>query len=116
MISGERIKKARLAKGLSQLELANLMNVTDATICNYERGTRKASIDKLLVIAENLDVSLDYLVGQDKIVVSESKDYTVKMSNEEIAFIKEIRKYNDVYRLINDDPKRTALLISKKVG
>lgn len=116
MIAGSRIKKARLKKNLSQGQLGALINVSDATICNYEKGSRKPSIEKLISLSNALNVSVDYLLGQDKSVVAENIDYTVKMSNEEILFINELRKYDNVRRLVTDDPKRTALLVSKKLS
>lgn len=116
MIASSRIKRARVNKNLSQEQLGTLINVSNATICNYEKGTRKPSIEKLIALSNALEVSLDYLLGQDKNVISEDTSYTVRMSNEEIQFINELRKYNDVYHLITEDPKRTALLINKKLS
>ncbi len=40
MLLGERIKEARLAKGLTQKQLAEMLNTTDATINRYEKGVR----------------------------------------------------------------------------
>ena len=37
------------------------------------------------------------------------------MASEEIAFIKEIRKYNSLYNQLISDPKRFAELIDKKL-
>lgn len=116
MIASSRIKRARLNKNLSQEQLGILINVSNATICNYEKGTRKPAIEKLIALSNALEVSLDYLLGQDKNVISEDTSYTVRMSNEEIIFINELRKYSDVYQLITEDPKRTALLINKKLS
>ena len=103
-------------KNLSQGQLGALINVSDATICNYEKGSRKPAIDKIVALADALNVTVDYLLGQDKDVIAENTDYTIKMSKEEIIFINELRKSDMVHRLITDDPKRTALLITKKLS
>lgn len=60
---GERLKKARKNKGLTQAQLGKLLNVSDATINRYERGQRKPDPDMLRKLAEVLDVSVDYLVN-----------------------------------------------------
>lgn len=62
---GERLKAARLKKGLSQLQLANQIGCTShCVIACYERGTRgkgRPDIVLLLKIAKALDVTTDYL-------------------------------------------------------
>ena len=116
MVSGERIKTARLKKNLSQEQLGLLVGVSDVSICGYEKGIRKPTIDKLIKLAETLDVTLEYLLAKDKIVVAEDEQYSIMMSNEEIAFINEIRKFANVHRLVSDDPKRTAMLINRKLS
>ena len=60
---GERIKKIRRQKGLSQTELANSIGASQQVITNYERGLREPSIEILLKIAGALDVSLERLIG-----------------------------------------------------
>jgi len=54
---GERLKKARQRKGLTQAQLGKLLNVSDATINRYEREQRKPDPEMLRKLAEVLDVS-----------------------------------------------------------
>jgi len=56
---------------LTQAELAQKLNVSDATSNRYEKGQRRPDPDMLRRLAETLDVSLDYLVAR-KDVVAES--------------------------------------------
>lgn len=42
---GQRIKEARLSKGLSQEQLGNLIGVSKVTICWYESNTRTPSLE-----------------------------------------------------------------------
>jgi len=64
---GERIKKARCLKGMTQFELAELTNMCDTYISRIERGVRKARLESLAKISRILDVSLDALVfGSDE--------------------------------------------------
>ncbi|MGQ9556903.1 MAG: helix-turn-helix domain-containing protein [Desulfurispora sp.] len=62
MSLGERLKKARESRGLTQIQLGKMVNVSDATINRYERGQRKPTPEMLSKLAEILHVSVDYLV------------------------------------------------------
>lgn len=115
-ILGSRIKDLRKNEKMTQKDLGKLVNVTKVSICCYENGSRLPSLEILEDLAEVFKVSVDYLLGRDAFVVSDNKsNYSIKMSNEEISFIKEIRKYDKVRELIISDPKRTAELINNKL-
>jgi len=58
-----RLKYLRENRGLSQLELGNVLNVTQQTINNYEKGKREPSQEMLQKIASYFKVSIDYLFG-----------------------------------------------------
>ncbi len=60
-----RIRAFRKLKGLTQLELAEKVNISIAVIGSIERGTRKPDERILLRIAEALDVSLEELTGAE---------------------------------------------------
>lgn len=55
---GEKIKYYRMQKGLTQLQLANLCNLTDTAIRNYERDVRTPNRDTLEDIAAALQISV----------------------------------------------------------
>jgi len=63
MTFGENVAVARKKKKLSQNELAKEVGTIAVTIGRYERNEIKPSIDIATKIADALDVSLDYLVG-----------------------------------------------------
>jgi transcriptional regulator with XRE-family HTH domain len=89
---GEKIRKLRLTKGISQKELANHVGVTYQQIQNYEKGKSKIPVDRLIKIAEALEVSLDYFLKEfdnnhDKVPESEIallKNYYRGISSEKI--------------------------------
>lgn len=58
------IKKYRLKKGLTQENLANLLNVSKSTIGMWETGARKPDIIKLKKLAVILDCSVDSLLSE----------------------------------------------------
>lgn len=60
---GDAIKKYRKEKGLTQTELAELLETTQYVITNYERNLRKPAADKIPDIANALNVTLDQLYG-----------------------------------------------------
>lgn len=61
----ERLKQAREAAGLSQTELANKVGVTQAAYCYYEQGLRIPSLGVAKILCNVLNVSLDWLTGND---------------------------------------------------
>ena len=59
----ERLKAIRDSRGITQRHLSEVLNITISTISHYENGTREPSIEILIQMAEVLNVSVDYLVG-----------------------------------------------------
>lgn len=64
METGKIIAALRDKKGFSQTELAEKSGVSRVMIGKYERGEAIPSIDAAKKIADALEVSLDYLVGE----------------------------------------------------
>jgi transcriptional regulator with XRE-family HTH domain len=65
----ERLKSARLAKGLSQKKLGILAGIDEfvasTRINRYEKGVHQASIEVVHQLAEALDVPLAYFYTDD---------------------------------------------------
>lgn len=72
---GETLKKLRIEKGMSQTDLANLINTNRSTLANYENGNRNPDSEILYNLAKALDVSADYLLG---ISNTQSNDISVQ--------------------------------------
>lgn len=64
MTVGERIAGLRKHRGLSQYQLAKLLNIATSTLGMYETGKRKPNVEMLEQIAEFFNVSTDYLLGR----------------------------------------------------
>ena len=99
---GKKIKEERIQKGYTQEELGEKIDSTGAYIGQIERGERSASMSKIILIAEALNVSLDYLTGiirfedSDDIdikIAEELKDATNRQKEMMIDIIKIIKKY-----------------------
>ncbi len=61
-VIAKNITDLRLAKGMTQLELANLLSYSDKAVSKWERGESLPDVEVLYRIARLFDVSLDYLV------------------------------------------------------
>ena len=59
-----RLKELRKEKGITQLQLALALNMSQNTISRYETGERQAGYDELIRIADYFNVSIDYLLGR----------------------------------------------------
>ena len=62
----ENIKNLRKAKGLSQEELANRLNVVRQTISKWEKGLSVPDSSKLISLADELDTSVSILLGRNR--------------------------------------------------
>lgn len=62
---GERIKSLRLARAMSQVELAKELGVTKQSISNWENDNIQPSIEMLIKIATAFSVPTDYLLSLD---------------------------------------------------
>ena len=60
---GEQIKSYRIKLGLTQLQVANELDVTPGYISNVENGRTAMSLRLLTFYAKLMHVSLDSLVG-----------------------------------------------------
>ena len=60
---GKRIRELRLAKKLSQTELAKLIKTTQDTVSLWELGKSYPSLDYIVELTKIFNVSSDYLLG-----------------------------------------------------
>jgi Predicted transcription factor, homolog of eukaryotic MBF1 len=66
---GGRLTEVRKEKKMSQDTLAKKIGVHGAVIGRYEREEVKPSIEVAAQVAEALEVSLDYLVGNTNLIL-----------------------------------------------
>ena len=60
----ENLKIARKDAGFTQVEIAKKINVSQQCYSDYENGKTDPDINTLVMIADILQVSIDYLVGR----------------------------------------------------
>jgi transcriptional regulator with XRE-family HTH domain len=59
----ERLREARKAAGLSQGQVAKLLQMHRPTISEIEAGNRRVSAEELVKFAETYDVTVSWLLG-----------------------------------------------------
>ena len=61
---GSRIAQLRKEQGITQVQLAEWLNVSQQTVNAYEVGRRRMAVSALPTIAKLLGVSLEELIGE----------------------------------------------------
>jgi transcriptional regulator with XRE-family HTH domain len=64
-----RLRAWRAEHNLSQEQAAELMHVSTRALQTWESGTQFPRLDTFLLIADTMNVSLDFLAGRESIVV-----------------------------------------------
>lgn len=59
----ERLKNLRKKVGLTQVDVAGKLGISQQAYASWERGVKKPTQENLVKIAQILNVSVDYLVG-----------------------------------------------------
>lgn len=75
----ERLKKLRKQVQLTQVEVAEKLGISQPAYASWERGVKKPTQENLVKIAQVLNVSVDYLVGN-------SEDKSDELDNIELLF------------------------------
>ncbi len=66
------IKQARLVKGMSQEEFAEILEVSSTHVKHMESGHRKPSIDMLFLICEKTGLSVDKILYDSELLKSQN--------------------------------------------
>mgnify|MGYP000560482620 CR=1 FL=1 len=65
MMFAERLNRTRKEKGITAQKMADALNTGIRNYRKYESGDAKPTLDGLVLIADLLDVSTDYLLCRD---------------------------------------------------
>ena len=68
VLIGKRIKYIRKLKGLTQENLAQIINTSQSTISSYESGDTLIITSFLYELCKRLDVSMDYITLRSNII------------------------------------------------
>lgn len=89
---GQKIKQLRSSKGLTQKELAPLINTTRETLANWEVNRATPDIETIKSIADFFYVSVDYLLDRDTTFTPQ----TTELSQEDLALFEVARQLKNL--------------------
>lgn len=95
----DRLKQLRTMRGLSQVALADRLDVSKSTIGAYETGDRMPGRTALAKLASFFNVSQEYMLGEEEALFLFSPDYMPMMQDD--AFMDML----DNYYQLNDEGK-----------
>ena len=95
MTLNENIHQLRMARNLSQVDLAKALGVTKQSISNWENNNIQPSIDMLVHLAKFFSVSTDYLLGLEQWKYIEISGLTDHQLAHISAIINDILGYGD---------------------
>lgn len=95
MALNENIRELRMARNLSQVDLAKALGVTKQSVSNWENNNIQPSIDMLIHLAHFFSVSTDSLLGLDQRKYLEISGLTEQQLAHVVAIVKYIQKSNN---------------------
>ncbi len=120
---GNRLKRLRLEKKLTQLQVANQVNISEARYNLYENNRRQPDYNLLKDLAKVLDTTTDYLLGNDNTTktintiipdseLADKLNVLVESENAKVLFNKlgelnedELKQFVDIVTIIKKDDK-----------
>ena len=93
-----RLKELRKEKGLTQTDLAELLEVTKSTIHNWEKDVFSIKSDRLKKLCEIFDVDVPYLLGYNN--VKNETDIKVAVLDEALE---KLRVINNMVSVESDE-------------
>ena len=92
VLLGVKIRQLREQKNLTQMQLAEVSEMSDRSLANIEVGKVVPQLNTLIAIAAALNVSLDYLINDNskfdkKLYMREVTERISKMAEQDIQHI-----------------------------
>lgn len=104
MSFAEQLKRARIAQGMTQQQVADLMGITNSTYCGYETGKRQPDVSKIKKLASILNTSGDILLETGFNVKKDSLpsiyDRLNNLTDEQLELVKELSLLDEKTREI----------------
>ena len=91
---GAMLKKLRRDRGLSQVQLGELVGLSKAAISKYENAQSYPPYDVLMKLANTFKVSTDYLLGMETRRPLDVNGLTDSQLESIVRIINEYRKLN----------------------
>ncbi|MCI8346641.1 MAG: helix-turn-helix transcriptional regulator [Bacilli bacterium] len=113
ILIGQRIRRIRKKKEVTQKQLAEILSLSNSTISHYENGSRNISLEDLTTICNYFEVDVDKILGLNR--KGESANNKIKLSDDEVILILELRKTKSYENMISN-PVNYAKLIEMKTS
>ena len=99
---GANIKEYRIKKGQTQEQLAYDLGVTSQTISRWENGTTYPDIVMLPTIAEYFGITIDALMGYDKVCSTEEREIFF-LEIKDLTPVDKIQRHRDMLGIYPND-------------
>lgn len=87
---GERIKRLRKERKLTLRELSEKVDISISFLSDIENGRSNPSLERLKSIAEALDTTVSYLLGEEDNSIKGQPDNTLKLTHRDEREIEKI--------------------------
>lgn len=99
---GKHLKELREKKGISQKELGDLLGLKPSAVSNYESGRNQPGFEKLHILSQIFNVSIDELLCND------SYKYKEKISKSSKEIISGLNNYQteiliDIFHVLQNN-------------
>ena len=102
MVFNEQLTKLRKRNNITQIELANQMNVKQYVISSWETGRSEPNISQIIRLSDIFKIPTDYLLDRPIIMASSENEYNKVIKNINKDFKDDFTK--DLIKLFEDIP------------
>ena len=81
MSFNEQLTKLRKRNNITQIELANLMNVKQYVISSWETGRSEPNISQIIKLSDIFKIPTDYLLDRDIIITNSENEFNKVIEN-----------------------------------
>lgn len=97
------LKEERKKKGLNQVELAKIFNVSKQTVSNWESGKRTPDAQTIEKLADFYNVTTDYLLGREA------------SSEKNNVYSEEVKIASALFEELSESQKKVVLSLMKEI-
>lgn len=116
MSFNEQLTKLRKRNNITQIELANLMNVKQYVISSWETGRSEPNISQIIKLCDIFKISTDYLLDRHIIITNSEDEFNkvIENINKDIKddFTKDLIK---IFENIPNNKKEKIINIVKEI-
>jgi transcriptional regulator with XRE-family HTH domain len=110
------LRYLRKRKGVTQTEIAVLVEKAHTTIGNWEKRIAQPNIEELVMIADFFQISLDHLIVDDLALTSYNFEHNQTVKEEQEAYLANTAKLIDSLQLNVDTLKQLLELKDKQIA